>query len=442
MQQSLAAYPRWQTGIIYWAYPRSLQDANQGSTGNLSGIIQLLPTPALGPSTESGVEQGHQHHGKATAGLSKPRAQTSTSDGPAQARRRWLLVWLVVLLSSYAYPGVVEEQPEDTRAEAALRIVHPFTDADDPLSDQEIIEYQNKAGLSLCFRRKINKPVCLSEKCRPLSLYIVWDGAGYFQGIELLENEPLTKTDHTNFTEADYNKLHRILSDESSVLGSLAQEDLIRREKLEKGVDAYSGATRPSLYEQVVRDAVYTCYTLWHTVYGSTRQKIRQLLADKVDAGYLEKTFGHPHATYRLWSIDMVAKYPAYQGQFYDEIAACINADHALLAERALYYFTPERLAEEAVQKVLVATVRQQKQLDVIWKLTELPHLSDAAMLLLLDQYETSSLDRTVLSYVYKMLDAQHLENPRIRAKLKKFLGDDNRYVRTITEKALHNLNE
>ena len=80
-------------------------------------------------------------------------------------------------------------------------------------------------------------------------------------GIQLDENESLTKSDHTPFEMEDYKRLDRILSDTLSVFKDLNYEDLIveddsqpkeetnRENKLFAflNVDAVSTATSPAL---------------------------------------------------------------------------------------------------------------------------------------------------------------------------------------------------
>ncbi|WP_422080768.1 hypothetical protein [Ulvibacterium sp.] len=319
-------------------------------------------------------------------------------------------------------------------------IVHPFLDTDDPLSEQRIIEHRDANGLSLYFSRKIDKPVCLSKTCLPLSLIVLWDGAGNFKGLEFTEGEPLTKTDHTDFTKDDYRKLNKILSNKSSVLGMLQKEDLIledKRKLLEDGVDAYSGATQPSLYDQVVRDAVYTCYTLWNTAYGATQRKILAILDQKADGRYLNMAFQQNETGYLLWAIDHLTRYPEYHKRFYRKVTKHIRSENNALAQRALDYFTPARMADLEVQKALVQELAKEKQLDVIWKLTAFENLDGSVIEMLLQRYKTGKLDVTELGYVLKMITGKHLANPNVEVALQNFLNDNNRYVRHITLEVL-----
>ncbi len=107
--------------------------------------------------------------------------------------------------------------------------------------------------------------------------------------MQLNEREPLTKSDHTPFEPQDYIRLDEILRDTVSILKDLQYEELViedtsqlsvddKSKKKLFEVDGYSSATLPSLKEYVVKDAVFTCYTLWHTVYGETKVFIDDIL--------------------------------------------------------------------------------------------------------------------------------------------------------------------
>ncbi|MBD0777855.1 hypothetical protein HPE56_08620 [Maribacter sp. ANRC-HE7] len=324
-------------------------------------------------------------------------------------------------------------------------ITHPYIDNEDPLSDSNIVEFRDANNISRYFTRRIRKPVCLSQVCQPISLYIVWDGSGNFQKLKLIKNKPLSKTDHTEFTQKEYLKLNSILSDEHSILKNLQKEDLIledNRNLLEKGIDAYSGATKPSLYEYVVRDAVYTCYTLWHTVYGPTRQRILQILDEKADSEYLRTIFNEQDIDYTFWGIDFLERHPKYQNGFYKEVAQYINSKNDELSQKALDYFSPNRLTELEVQKYLVTKCKKEKQLDIIWKLASIENLDSSVILILLEKYNVGGIDVTDLGYVYKMMTKEHLANDKINLIMRNILNDDNRYVRNITMECLDKIPE
>jgi hypothetical protein len=129
-----------------------------------------------------------------------------------------------------------------------------------------LFELQNENGLPIWFGRHIFKDVCISGECKMIRLWLFWDGAGNYLGLQIPEQEPLTKSDHTPFEPEDYDKLEDILRDTASILKDLKPEDLIIVPDTIDAykayeVDGYTAATQPALAEVMVKDAVYTCHT-------------------------------------------------------------------------------------------------------------------------------------------------------------------------------------
>ena len=159
-------------------------------------------------------------------------------------------------------------------------ITHIFEDKTDLLSGPEIYELQDADGLTIWFCRNIYKDVCMTGVCKMIRLWVFWDGAGNYLGIQTLNKEPLTKSDHTLFEDTDYTKLDDILKDTASILKTMNQVELIIVPDTINPfeIDGYSAATQPALTEVIVKDAVYTCHTLWHTVHGPSQKSIENIL--------------------------------------------------------------------------------------------------------------------------------------------------------------------
>ena len=320
---------------------------------------------------------------------------------------------------------------------------YPITDKTDTLSGHEIIELRSEKGLPLWFGRCFHKVVCLTGECRMVRLWIFWDGSGNYLGFQEDEKEPLTKTDHQVFNSEDYLKLHTILSDSASVLKNLKQEELIiqpaqNNEKI--GVDAYSGATRPSLQEYLVRNAAYTCYTLWHTVYGPTREKINALLDARMDSSYLKRIFSQEDPQYMFRAINYVESHPELHAAFYSEILNLIKSGNSDVAHRALTYFTPTLLSDIRIQFEIATIVGEslsQIRFEILWKLSSIPKISSNTILSLLEQFEKQNINAGLLRYVCELIHPENLADKRIIKKLKRLSGDKNQYVRKLTEKLL-----
>lgn len=204
------------------------------------------------------------------------------------ARHRYMFFILMAGIVLFCVPCSTAQNPATGYwAMKGNLYQHPFIDYTDSLSAQQIFELRNENGLPLWFCRDISKNVCLTSECRMMHLWLFWNSTGNYLGHQLHEKDPLTKTDHTPFNSDDYQKFNRILSDPSSILKDLKLEDLIIQPAPEdEKVDGHSGATQPSLKEYLIKDAAYTCYTLWHTAYGNTQKEIKKLLEMRIDSAY------------------------------------------------------------------------------------------------------------------------------------------------------------
>lgn len=343
----------------------------------------------------------------------------------------------LILLVISAFPQTFAVDPGKMQG---TRFSYPITDKSDSLSATEIIELQDERGIPVWFGRYFHKAVCLTGECRMVHMWLYWDGAGNYLGFQPDEKEPLTKTDHHVFGPEDYLKLHRILSDSLSVLKSLKQEELIilpEKKNDPVKVDAYSGATKVNLQEYLVKNAAYTCYTLWHTVYGPTRGKILDLLDARTDSAALEKIFAMNNPGYQVWAIKTVEKHPAFHPAFYPRIIQLIKSGNIDIAHRALDYFTPARLSDEKVQTGIAGTLDEalpQLKFHIILKFKPLPQISNEAILIMLEQYEKQKIYAGLLAFVCELIKPYNLKDARIIRKLNKLSKDKNQYVRSISE--------
>jgi len=325
------------------------------------------------------------------------------------------------------------------------RFIHPMIEKDDSLSSNEIVELRDDEDVPIWFSRDILKNVCLTGECRVVGLRIYWNGAGNFMGLQISENAPLTKTDHSVFKHEDYKKLDRILSDSVSILKGLKMKDLVieKTDKNNNKIDANSGATQPSIYEYVVRNAVYTCYTLWHTVYGPTRKNILAILGKRTNKDYLQKLFARKDPQYLFWAIEFIGSHHEYHSDFYPGIISLIKSENIILSQKAVSYFTSDLLKDGEIQKELARVtgdVSSQNKFEIMRKFSELHHINNDAILILMQHYENQQIDSGLLSYVIRLIHSENMTNDQIVKRLKKLSKDKNLYVRNLIKEKLETI--
>ena len=320
---------------------------------------------------------------------------------------------------------------------------HIFDDLTDSLSSPEILELQDETGMTIWFGRHIFKDVCFYGECKMIRLWLFWDGAGNYLGIQTDDKEPLTKSDHELFEASDYDKLNSILRDTASILKGLLQEELIIVPDSINPyeVDGYSGATQPVLADVIVKDAVYTCHTLWHTVYGPSQKFIREILFQRLNEEFLSKMFATQKPENVFWAIQAIQEFPIYHEAFYSRIMDYIKSDNSNLAEQACYYFRPELLLDTSVQYQLVnvlAEANMDMKYEILWKFIEFGKADEFVVLKILKMFSEQDLGIGEYNLILRLVTLEHLkENEEIGQTILHLSEHENDYVRNLTRKML-----
>jgi len=306
-------------------------------------------------------------------------------------------------------------------------VSHAIKDSNDSLSDNKIIELQDKNGLTIWFGRYFYKDICVTGICSMVKLWIFWDVAGNYMGIQLDEKEPLTKSDHTFFESQDYIRLDEILADTASILKDLQYEDLViegtsqlsvnnKSEKKLFKIDGYSGATLPSLKEYVIKDAVFTCYTLWHTVYGETKLRIDNLLKEKIDSKYIKKLLCGSEDQ-KLLALDIIRKNNSFFLELESEIFPLIASTNKHIAEKTLSLITPQYLNNSEKQFKFVEfmdTSLLETRYEIIYKMQLVENISTDVIILLMDKYMAGKISTGGLNQIFKIISKEMITNKNI----------------------------
>lgn len=340
-----------------------------------------------------------------------------------------------------------------------LIVSHVIENSNDSLSDNKIVELQDKNGLTIWFGRYFYKDICVTGICRMVKLWVFWDGVGNYLGIQLDEREPLTKSDHTPFEPQDYIRLDEILSDTVSILKELQYEDLViedkpqlniddRTEKNLFEVDGYSSATLPSLKEYVVKDAVFTCYTLWHTVYGETKVYIDDILKKRIDTKYINKLLNGSE-NQQLFALEMIRRNHSFFIEFDSQLLPLVASQNKNISEKALSVITPHYLSNSGNQLRFIELMDNslpETKYEIIYKMELLDNLSTDAIVLLIDKYLTGKISVGGLNQIYKIISKQMvtnkniLDNPEIENRLVQLSKHSDPYTANLTKNFLKSI--
>jgi len=317
-------------------------------------------------------------------------------------------------------------------------IIHKISDEKDPLSSDEIIEQRDEDGVPVWFYRDFYKQVCTDSTCKMARLRIYWDGAGNYNKFQLIENEPLTKTDHTQFSLADYQKLNAILADTGSILKDLKMDELIVKNENKKLVDATSGATRPSFTQYLVPYAAYTCYTLWHTTYGVTRDSILCFLDQMADARFLKKVLQTNEPNKTLWGISFIDRHPDFHASFSDSILNLVNAANQTISRKAFDYFLHKRIEVPEIQQKLTSRVElfpRNYQLELVQRLSKMSNIDNEAFVNFINAYIKGQLDAGMLKSVFETTRPADWNDKDLINSLTLLSSNTNPFVREMVKK-------
>lgn len=312
------------------------------------------------------------------------------NSGHHKVTERGLLMFLLFL----SVENIFCQNPDmDFSSMKGVLFTRTIIDKSDTLSSNVITELRDEMGMPMWFSRDLFLTVCHTGVCQMVQAKVYWTGAATYLGLQTPEKEPMTKTDHSKFKPEDYEKLDRILSDSTSVLKRFKIEELtVATENKNKNLlDGHSGATEPSLSGYVVKDVVYTSFTLWYAVYGYTIEKIRSILEERTDENYLQLVFDRKKPLYILWAIDFIRKHQQYHRAFYPEIMSYINTYDINLSKCPLGYFTPDLLSDAVVQNELAKVMEEaslHRKFEILWKFSTLRQVNNNIIVDLLGQYE------------------------------------------------------
>lgn len=187
------------------------------------------------------------------------------------------------------------------------RIDKVYIHFNDTLSNDTLYICFSRANLPVAVYREIHTGVCADGICKLINIRIYWTITGRYLGYVLPDEQELTKKKHVTFSGADYGILHNLLADSLSLLANYTLADILPKNTDTLTVDAVSGATVPDLTPYIVADAAYTSHTVWHLVYGSSRDSLNKVVQSFITISLLDSLINSKNAYDLLWAINNAA---------------------------------------------------------------------------------------------------------------------------------------
>ncbi|WP_198174873.1 hypothetical protein [Spirosoma arboris] len=235
------------------------------------------------------------------------------------------------------------------------------------------------------FFRNVFTPVCLTGECKPVYINFYWDLLGNYTRYDLPPGEVLTKMDHREFRQEDYDKLRDILDNTNSLLKDVAMEDLVGKgtENLADSVDAKAGATLKTVKNEVIDGAVYTCYTLWHIAHGKVADEMQKITESYRTDDLLHRFLTSSNYHYQYWAMEKVFdKTGNVTASFTPDILQIIRGKNIFTARSALQKLDNLFFAGNARQVWLWETYQSAGyplQIVILKKLAKIPFQNSLA---------------------------------------------------------------
>ncbi len=219
-----------------------------------------------------------------------------------------------------------------------------------------LFQLLSAGGNPISYYRKIKTEVCFDGSCRLLRIDLYWNVTGRYLGFELPSKEFLSKAEHTPFDKHEYLQLHDILADSLSPVGNLSYQNLIVGNYADAKVDGVTRPTSKDVLPYVVKGAVFTTYTMWNLIYGSTQADIEQATETVLTPRLLLDILNSTDTWDRYWALDRLGILPKISQDVQNSVLNFVCDDTYNLAARAIAAIPQHWCDDTAFQQALWST--------------------------------------------------------------------------------------
>ncbi len=320
-------------------------------------------------------------------------------------------------------------------------VVPIIIDFKDTLSNDTLVEYLSEEQIPVMYSRKFLTGVCIDGKCRMLNIELFWNITGRYLGFKLPEGEFLSKTEHVKFNSNEYDMLNHLLANPLSELANYSLKELVPEEDTTKyKVDAVSSATIAAVLDYIVPGAVYTTYTLWHYVYGPTKQEIEKITSERLSTEIALELLNSQNKDDQIWTLNHISGKMEISVSLQNKLMEIISGNDIYLAEQSLHTLKPENLTSEIqieLSNIFIKVGFLQKRL-IIQKLEDSPNLDNYVIKKF--SSELNGLNGVLVKTILEMFTIHNVEDEMVTDNVSELLKDENRYIANQAFKYLENL--
>ncbi len=212
---------------------------------------------------------------------------------------------------------------------------HTFVVFHPSIDDGLPFEYDLTEEFNHEFHTEVSSVICFTHECKMVPIEVYWTAIGDFVKYELMNGYDLEKTEGAPFTAEDHVKLNKVLSNPNNKLRTVDISKI--KDYNPDEVDAVSSATIVIDEDQIVKGAAWTCYTLWHWVYGPARQSIRDVTGDRLSSREFIKYLNSSSVEDNIFAFEQLSR-----KRFFND---SITSELIQLNQKQSKYFTKQAVS-------------------------------------------------------------------------------------------------
>lgn len=267
-----------------------------------------------------------------------------------------ILLALAILLHGYIRPIKTDrmyfmENFQYSSIQETQKVPFQFNDT---IPDDTLHVCYSEKNLPVAVYRDIQSGVCLDGECRLVKIRLYWTLTGRYLGYFLKDGQELTKREHLAFSEKEYEMLHKILKDSLSVLRYYTLTEIQPQKTAKIKTDGISGATAPDLSGYIVPEAAYTSYTLWHLVYGDTRDSIISWSSKNVSVSLIDSLMKCTDVYDKIWALKTIGKVEDNCQSFKSKVLDNLSIENFQLIQKSITVLENCFVTDSLIQPRLV----------------------------------------------------------------------------------------
>ena len=281
-------------------------------------------------------------------------------------------------------------------------------------------------------------PVCADGECRLMYLTLYWNLLGSYVGYDKVEGQSLTKHDHVEFVDQDYEKLHQLLLDDNSILKRRKIDELVSKPKESDidAADAIAGATITEVKESVVDGALYSCFVAWNIAHGPIKEELQEYTASLFNNELKHYMLMSNEKDYQMYALNSLSESEFME---YKDRIAQIFGESIPLVRTYIVQNLPKSFWE--TEDLQVPFWESFAEVDINTRSLLLNHIQEAPVNVLVSLAGNLELmTKNQLKLYLEAIENRVLTNPDINAQLLRFTDSGNHTYAYIVAEFLEEL--